>query len=236
MTSFSLKIIALITMFIDHIGSVIFPNHFWIRYIGRLAFPIYAFLVSEGLKKTANTKRYLKNLFVLAIISEPIYDLCFNEGIQIFYKTNTVFTLFFASFFIYLSNKNANILVKYFLLFCGLTISFILKTDYDILGVFLIYIFYFSKNKYICLIYGIIWVNIKYLNNISNILYYIFNKNIYLSNTYIINSLGLYFFTIIPFLLIFFYNGKRGKNMKYIFYILYPLHLLILYIIKLFIL
>lgn len=236
MTSFHLKIIALITMFIDHIGYVIFPNHFWLRYIGRIAFPIYAFLISEGLKKTSNIKKYLKNLLILALISELFYDLCFNKNINFFYKTNTVYTLFIASSSIYLYNKNSDNIIKYLSLLLGLSISYILKTDYDILGVLLIFIFYFLHNKYEYLIYGIIWVNIKYLSNISYILQYIFNKNIYLSNIYIINSLGLYLFTIVPFLIIMFYNNKKGNSLKYIFYILYPLHLFILCIIKLFIL
>lgn len=236
MTSFHLKIIALITMFIDHIGYVIFPNHFWLRYIGRIAFPIYAFLISEGLKKTSNIKKYLRNLLILALISELFYDLCFNKNINFFYKTNTVYTLFIASSSIYLYNKNSDNIIKYLSLLLGLSISHILKTDYDILGVLLIFIFYFLHNKYEYLIYGIIWVNIKYLSNISYILQYIFNKNIYLSNIYIINSLGLYLFTIVPFLIIMFYNNKKGNSLKYIFYILYPLHLFILCIIKLFIL
>ena len=236
MTSFHLKIIALITMFIDHIGYVIFPNHFWLRYIGRIAFPIYAFLISEGLKKTSNIKKYLRNLLILALISELFYDLCFNKNINLLYKTNTVYTLFIASLSIYLYNKNSNSILKYLSLLLGLSISYILKTDYDILGVLLIFIFYFLHNKYEYLIYGIIWVNIKYLSNISYILQYIFNKNIYLPNIYVINSLGLYLFTIVPFLIIMFYNNKKGKNIKYIFYILYPLHLFILCIIKLFIL
>lgn len=236
MTSFHLKIIALITMFIDHIGYVTFPNHFWLRYIGRIAFPIYAFLISEGLKKTSNIKKYLRNLLILALISELFYDLCFNKNINFFYKTNTVYTLFIASSSIYLYNKNSDNIIKYLSLLLGLSISHILKTDYDILGVLLIFIFYFLHNKYEYLIYGIIWVNIKYLSNISYILQYIFNKNIYLSNIYIINSLGLYLFTIVPFLIIMFYNNKKGNSLKYIFYILYPLHLFILCIIKLFIL
>ncbi len=236
MTSFHLKIIALITMFIDHIGYVIFPNHFWLRYIGRIAFPIYVFLISEGLKKTSNIKKYLRNLLILALISELFYDLCFNKNINFFYKTNTVYTLFISSLSIYLYNKNSDNIIKYLSLLLGLSISHILKTDYDILGVLLIFIFYFLHNKYEYLIYGIIWVNIKYLSNISYILQYIFNKNIYLSNIYIINSLGLYLFTIVPFLIIMFYNNKKGNSLKYIFYILYPLHLFILCIIKLFIL
>ena len=232
MTSFHLKLIALITMFIDHIGGVIFPNHFWIRYIGRLSFPIYAFLISEGLKKSSNIKIYLRNLVILAFISELFYDICFNTNINLFYKTNTIYTLFFASFSIYLYNKCNNLLI----LFLGIFLSYILKTDYNFLGVSLIYIFYFCYNKTQYLTYGILWVTIKYLTNLITIIYSIFEKNIILSNAYIEKSLSLYFFTIIPFFIIFFYNGKRGKNIKYTFYILYPLHLAILCIIKLFIL
>ncbi len=236
MTNFSLKLFALITMFIDHIGSVVFPNHFWLRYIGRFSFPIYAFFISQGLKNTSNIKNYLRNLFLLAIISEPLYDLCFHNSINLFYQTNTVYTLFISSLSIYFFTNSINYITKYIILFLGIFFAYILKTDYDAFGVILIYMFYFINEKKLYVIYGIIWVTLKNLNNISTILYYKLNNNLYLSTTYISHSLDLYIFTILPFFIILFYNGKKGKNIKYIFYILYPLHLFVLSIIKIFLL
>lgn len=123
--------------------------------------------------------------------------------------------MFLASFSIYLYNKYNS----YLTLILGLILSYVLHTDYSFLGILLIYIFYFSysKNQYLC--YGIIWVNIKYLNSLTNIIYYLTTKKIYISSDYIINSLGLYIFTIVPFFILYFYNGKKGKKLK--IYILY---------------
>ena len=233
MTTYHLKIIAFLTMFIDHIGEAIFPNHLLFRYIGRLAFPIYSFFISEGLKKTSDIKNYLKDLFILAIISEFFYDLCFNSSINLFYRQNTVYTLFIASLSIYFYKKSITYLQKFLSLFLGMFLSYILMSDYDILGVLLIYIFYFNNNKLKNLFYGILWVTMKNINSLLNIFYYDFNI---LSKTYIYESLNFYIFTIIPFFILLFYNGKKGKNAKYIFYILYPLHLFLIYILKVFLL
>lgn len=229
MTSFSLKLLALITMIIDHIGSVFFPDIFLFRFIGRLAFPIYAFLISQGLKHTHNIKKYLKNLFILAFISEIIYDLCFYNKINIFYNMNTVYTLFIASFSIYLYNKNN--ICKFIYLFLGIIFSYLFNTDYSFLGVILIYIFYFENNKIKMLISCLCWATIKYFYSLYIIIDSLI-KNIYLKQSYTIYWGGLYLFTLLSFFIIMFYNGKKGKNLKYTFYSLYPLHLILIYIVK----
>ncbi len=233
MTTFHLKTIAFLTMIIDHIGAVFFPNILLFRYIGRFAFPIYSFFIAEGLKKTSNIKSYLKNLFIIAFISEIFYDLCFNNSINIFYKTNTVYTLFIASVCIYFYKNSITSLQKVFYLFLGIFLSYTFMTDYDVLGVTLVYIFYFNDNKLKNLLYGVFWVTIKNIDNLNNLFYY----NVYnLPKSDIYQTINFYIFTIIPFFIILFYNGKKGKNTKYMFYILYPLHLVIIYVFKAFLL
>lgn len=231
MTSFSLKLLALISMIIDHIGCVFFPNIYLFRFIGRLAFPIYAFLISEGLKHTHNIKKYLKNLFILAFTSEIIYDLCFYSKINIFYNMNTVYTLFIAAICIYFYNKNIHCIYKFMYLFLGLIFSYLFKTDYGFLGVFLIYIFYFEHNKTKLFISCLCWATVKYFYSLYTIIDSLI-KNTYLSQSYIVYWIGLYLFTLISFFIIILYKGERGKNLKYIFYFLYPLHLVLIYIIK----
>lgn len=59
MSVFALKILACISMVIDHLGAVVYPDALWMRYVGRLSFPIFAFLLAEGFYHTKNVKKYL---------------------------------------------------------------------------------------------------------------------------------------------------------------------------------
>ncbi len=104
MTGFHLKLIALTTMFIDHIGAVFFPQVTLLRVIGRISFPLYAFLIAEGCRYTRNRGRYALGLGVFALISEIPYDLAFHPeflenglwGQNFLFQTNIFYTMFFA--------------------------------------------------------------------------------------------------------------------------------------------
>lgn len=230
MDTFSLKLIALATMIIDHIGIVFFPKHFFMRYIGRLSFPIYCFLLALRLKHTKNIKKYLLRLFIFAIISEPFYDLCFSNSINFFVKTNVLYTLFLGAFSIYIYNNLRYDILKFFCLIFFCFLASMLTTDYSSMGLILIYIFYFSTDLKYCVYYGLIWVLMKNINAFSNILYYL--KLDVFPLLYIENTLFFSTFTFLSFLIISRYNGQKGKSLKLMFYLAYPLHLFILYIIK----
>lgn len=229
MSSYNLKIIALISMIIDHIGYVIFPKYIILRYIGRLAFPIYAFLASEGITHTRNIKKYIKTLFILALISEPIFDLCFNTNISFLANTNTIFTLLISVFSIYLFHMNTNFFYRIFCLFFGIFIAIIITPDYNILGVLLVYLFYFFKKKKDIILYGIIWSIFMY----PNILFIFLDTKSAIFNIHIYRDILFAISSFVSFILIYFYNGKRGRYIKNLFYIAYPLHLFIIYLISL---
>ncbi len=74
----ALKLIACLTMLIDHIGAIFFPTTVWFRMVGRISFPIYAFLLSEGIHHTRSLAKYGLRLFLVALITELPYDLLFR--------------------------------------------------------------------------------------------------------------------------------------------------------------
>ncbi|MFN2363319.1 MAG: TraX family protein, partial [Halarsenatibacteraceae bacterium] len=78
MSSFQIKMVAITTMLIDHIGSIIFPEYIILRVIGRLAFPLFAFLITEGYRHTSNINRYLVRLSIFALISQYPFWLAFG--------------------------------------------------------------------------------------------------------------------------------------------------------------
>ncbi|MEG1942513.1 MAG: TraX family protein, partial [Angelakisella sp.] len=93
MTSFTLKIIAIAAMLIDHIGYMFFPDMIIFRLIGRIAFPIFAFFVAEGIRFTHDRKKYLTRLLLLAVISEIPFDLMRNGSAFSPSSQNVCFTL-----------------------------------------------------------------------------------------------------------------------------------------------
>ena len=94
LSSFALKCIALITMIIDHVGAILYPEARVLRIIGRIAFPIYAFLVAEGFYHTKNVKKYMLRLLLFALVSEIPFDLALTGQILEFGHQNVFFTLF----------------------------------------------------------------------------------------------------------------------------------------------
>ena len=104
MTSFALKIIACITMFIDHLGYAIFHKMSYFNYIGRLAFPIFAYQIGEGYVHTKNIKLYFFRLGLFAIVSQIPYML-FHSIISANFSLNIFFTLFLGLLCIYIYEK-----------------------------------------------------------------------------------------------------------------------------------
>lgn len=214
LNSFQLKMIAIVTMLIDHVGAVFFPELEWMRWIGRLAFPIFCFILVEGYFHTRSVPKYLFRLWVFAMVSEVPFDLLFVDNTNIFSHQNIFFTLFIGLLAIYCMDlvvktwENNYILTT--LLEVGIAIvacfaAYLLRTDYSMLGIMYIVIFYLyrGKNLFICVCLGIL------------------NFGMYGVTT------QMYSLVAIP--IIACYNGEKGRSMKYFFYAFYPAHLFILY-------
>lgn len=220
MTSFILKLIACITMLVDHATDIFVPfgRLWWIgRGIGRIAFPIYCFLLVEGFYHTSNRKKYLLRLFVFAIISEIPFDLAFNGfpgagAARLMGSQNVMWTLCIglALLMAYegLKTKYAmnpvifNTLGVVFILAAS-ALAVFLSTDYKFVGILFILVFYLFRRK-------ILWIAIG------------------LAAVIVLFSNRLELAALIALLPIAFYKGKEGKKVKYVFYLFYPVHLLVL--------
>lgn len=123
-----LKWIALITMTIDHIGAILYPENSVLRMIGRLSFPLFCYLLVLSLESTRNVKRYFARLFIFAFVSQVPFYLAF--GLEPFESLNIFFTLSSGLFFIYFFEMR-NILLALLPLFASVILNF----DYGIYGI-----------------------------------------------------------------------------------------------------
>ncbi|WP_313133399.1 TraX family protein [Anaerocolumna sp.] len=220
MNGLSLKLIAMFTMLIDHITAQLIPSgtpfEFIGRSIGRLAFPIFCFLLVEGFLHTRSVKKYLIRLGVFALLSEIPFDLAFVRG-KTFAENlegqNIYFTLCIGLFVIFLiqivENKyryssTITVILTSIITLMGCQLAEFLRTDYGAIGILMIVCFYlFRNNKWILLV-TIFFVNQSF---------------------YSIQG-----FATLSLLFIWLYNGERGPKLnKYIFYAFYPVHILVLY-------
>lgn len=219
LNSFYLKIIAVISMTIDHIGAVLLPQYLFLRIIGRLAFPIYCFLLVNGLIHTRNLKKYIGRLALFAIISEVFFDMTFFGKFVYLQAQNVFFTLLIGIIMLACINRlRQTMIAKYrFMALSGILegiilviacmAAYFLYTDYSLFGILIIYGFYALRNHKVRLVIFQSFINIL------------------LSPVEIFASIAL-----IP---IFLYNGEKGNTaFKWWFYIYYPLHLLVICIIK----
>ena len=228
MSAFILKIVALISMTCDHISYLIYRKSSYLNYIGRLAFPIFAFQISEGFSHTKSLLKYFLRLFLFALISQIPFSLYLSR-LTTEHELNVFFTLFFGLFAIALFDRFDKIECKKkythylniaFGLICVACIAFIahlLKCDYGAYGVCVIFIFYLFKEHKILM-------NICFI--VTTFLYYM-DRLIFTPFT--LRTLILFICTCLPIVIIDLYNGKKGFNIKYLLYIFYPLHLLLFY-------
>lgn len=166
----TLKLIALIVMFIDHVGAVILLNlpelgyiseeyyELWYRCyritrnIGRSAFPIFCFLLVEGFCHTHSKAKYALRLFAFALISQIPYSLAIVGEFSL-QDTNVFFTLLLGLLTIwgmseadrYVRDEFLNLLIKALCVATGCMTAYILKTDYDYQGILLIAILYIFR-------------------------------------------------------------------------------------------
>lgn len=228
-----LKILAMVLMLIDHMWATIIPGNDWMHYVGRLAFPIFAFLIVEGFVNTSDLKKYLKRIFIFALIAEIPFNLMCSASIIFPFHQNVLFTLLLGLLCINEIDKiKKNPKIKdiskgVFKILIFILISIIGFVDYGITGILTILAFYIFRNFKLAWLGQLISLVLLYTVFIKGNSFII---NIYEREYFLpIQSLGI--LALIP---IWMYNGKRGRKSKvlqYVFYAFYPVHMLCLYLI-----
>jgi len=249
MNVFALKLIALITMIIDHIGAA-FPDTFGFefRVIGRLAFPIFVFLLAEGFRHTKSHGKFLARLFVFAIISQPVFGWALKgtdfPNVNFLENTNIFYTLFFGGAAITVYKKlpaiggkiySAVVVIAALFVFAWLAED-VFSSDYGAYGVVFIFIMYVVRCKdfYLYKNFGNGRHEATYkilpLVTMATVCLYQFNWMFRYAFESGFSSISGMWWAMIPaklvsVVLVAFYNGKRGYGLKWLFYVAYPLHL-----------
>jgi len=212
-------------MFIDHFAASFiesswlagerfftYPFYLTLRLIGRMAFPIYAFLLVEGYRHTGNVWRYLGRLTLFGLVSELPFDLAFYRQPLYWGHQNVFFTLALGLLALWLWDRSVNTqavgstLLRYLLALLSLAAvsgaAYYLRTDYAQWGILTVAAFYlFSESEW---------------------------KRGAVSACALLASSELEAAGFVDYLLFHFYSGQRGRQSKYFFYAFYPAHLLLL--------
>ncbi len=227
MTGNKLKIIACISMLIDHIGYVLFPKLLIFRYFGRLAMPLFAFLIGEGCIHTRHKTRYFLQLFSLGFVCQAVQigeRLMHGKLRLLFLNILLTFSIAVLLCFALLRLKEkrsfGNVLLVVAALGFAVFVCFFLgdllpvkfDLDYNIFGILLpasVVLFDTKQTKVISFFIGLLMYCL-----------------------YTFRQMSFVWFALLAIPLLFLYNGRRGTaKLKYAFYIFYPAHIAALYLI-----
>ncbi|MCC8027069.1 MAG: conjugal transfer protein TraX [Clostridium sp.] len=231
LTGNQLKLIGIVAILIDNIGAVVIQGgilhganramyeaiiatpsgHIWMvagqvcRYCGRLAFPIFAFLVAEEFVRTRNRWEYTMRMLVFAVVSEIPFDLAVYHTPFYFHYQNMLFTLFLGLMVLMAMEHTRNTAVRGAALAAGCALSWLIQADYNVVGILLIVTMYwFRHNDIAQLVGGVVICAVE--------------------------SISYYCISALAYVPVVLYNGRRGAlQLKYLFYVFYPVHLIVLY-------
>lgn len=214
----TLKLLAVLSMTLDHIGLLMFPQALWLRAVGRLAFPIFAFMIAEGCSHTRNMGKYLLTVGISAALCQAVSYIATGSLYQCILVT---FSLSIG--FVWLLTLARKAKPLYWLLgFIGIGAVYFITdilpglltgtdfaVDYGFLGVMLPVAIFLCRNKWQKLLIAAVLLVLQ-------------------ART----ALPVQWYALLSLPLLALYNGTRGKwKMKWFFYIYYPAHLAVLYVI-----
>lgn len=201
-----MKLVACLTMLIDHLGRILFDNNIIFNMIGRLSMPLFAYMIAMSISKTRDIKKYLILLGVTAVVSQVPYLLVIG------FYLNIIFGFLIAVIGIWSMGKAASKFEKAFILMASLILAEICKIEYGFYAVSLVFIFYYMRDA----------------------IYYVPFMFIVTGIFTLQHNVPVQLLSMLSLLLIFLYNVKIKVN-KYVFYGFYPVHLMMLYIARAFI-
>ena len=218
LTGNQLKLFALIAMTCDHIGVQLFPKLLILRIIGRLALPIFAYMIAQGCRYTKNKKKYLLTIAAVALVCQLVYFFAMQSLYQCILVTFSLsICLIFA---LDAAIQKPSIANSAFALCSFATVWFISEglpkilpgfyVDYGFIGILLPVLIWLGRNKWEALILcGIGLVLLSF-------------------------GAGIQWYSLLTLPILALYNGARGKaKLKYLFYIYYPAHLVVIYLVSL---
>lgn len=223
-----IKILACVLMLIDHIGYFLLPKLLILRIIGRVCFPLFAFMISEGARYTKNKIRYVSTIFVLGLICQiPSFVMEGNRKFNVLITfTLTILTVYALEYFKDSILNNEDIIKKAFkgFVFCFAVMA-IYGISYLPLGIS------FEYGFFGCMIGVFASIPVRNTRLDKIWVRVLFSFVPLIAYCYLTKGITYYALLSLPILLL--YSGKRGKTkMKYFFYVFYPTHVLILYFIS----
>lgn len=235
-TSFFLHLLAMALMLCDHLWAAVVPGNDWMNCIGRIAFPIFAFLLVEGYFHTRNVKKYALRLLIFALLSEIPFNLVVSGRFFYPFHQNVLWTFLMALGFLHWNQRAQasgkswkRIVVAVASVLLGYLAGLLTFVDYFQAGVVTVLVFYFFRERkwqhrvaqLVCLWY----INFKVLGGIGQ-------EIMLLGQAVFLPRQGL---AVLALILIWLYRGKQGyhsKAVQYLNYAFYPMHLLVLGILK----
>ena len=214
----ALKLIACATMLLDHIGAVIVPLT-GLRIIGRLAFPIYAFLLAEGIRRTRSSGKYFLRLLIGALLAEVPFDFLFFGGLTWNHQSVMV-TLLLGAWMLRWHRNKGNMLLPFAVCFL---LAEILRTDYGGWGIAMIGLFGVTEELPGKRLWQLAGLGLIFLA----------------MNSFRVYLMGLrvpiQLFGLLAMVPIGFYSGRkccRSKWVQWGFYLFYPVHMTVLLLIQ----
>lgn len=223
MTSFSLRLLALLCMAVDHAGLALFPSVGAFRCVGRMAFPLYCFLLAQGFSHTRSVRAYARRLLLLALVSEAPFDLLIFGRHACAVEQNALFSLLFGLMALCAADALRGRPLAAWAAALSLCVgAMAARVSYGWLGVALCLCAYYARGRRGALALGTGGILLLYTLSL---------RLSGVAQSWVLTSLCA-LLALVPMLL---YNGRRGIRhpaLSFLFYAAYPLHLLALVLIR----